>query len=73
MKINNTFILTVQSYNCYFICTPIDDFNREILAIEINTSLSGERVIRVLQQVIDYQGIPKQIRSDKGPEFVCKN
>ncbi len=50
----------------------IDDFNREILAIEIDTSLSGERVIRVLQQVIDYKGKPKQIRSDNGPEFICK-
>lgn len=50
----------------------IDDFNREVLAIEIDTSLSGERVTRVLQQVIDYNGKPKQIRSDNGPEFICK-
>ena len=50
----------------------IDDFNREVLAIEIDTSLSGERVIRVLQEVIDYNGKPKQIRSDNGPEFICK-
>lgn len=50
----------------------IDDFNREVLAIEIDTSQSGERVIRVLQEVIDYYGKPKQIRSDNGHEFICK-
>lgn len=50
----------------------IDDFNREVLAIEIDTSLSGERVIKVLQEVIDYNGKPKQIRIDNDPEFICK-
>jgi len=49
----------------------IDDFNREALTIEIDTSLSGERVTRILQQVIDDKGKPKQIRSDNGPEFIC--
>src|ERR1700709_215487 len=32
----------------------IDDFNREALAIEIDTSLPAERIIRVLDQVIDW-------------------
>ena len=31
----------------------IDDFNREATAIEIDTSLPAERVIRVLEQVIE--------------------
>jgi len=48
----------------------IDDFNREALAIEIDTSLPAERVIRVLEQVIDWRGIPKRIRVDNGPEFI---
>ncbi len=48
----------------------IDDFNREVLAIEIDTSLPAERVIRVLEQVIDWRGIPKRIRVDNGPEFI---
>lgn len=48
----------------------IDDFNREVLAIEIDTSLPAERVIRVLDQVIAWRGKPKSIRVDNGPEFI---
>lgn len=48
----------------------IDDFNRESLAIEIDTSLPAERVIRVLAQIISWRGNPKRIRVDNGPEFI---
>jgi putative transposase len=48
----------------------IDDFNREALAIEIDTSLPTERVIRVLEQVVSWRGKPKRIRVDNGPEFI---
>jgi len=48
----------------------IDDFNREALAIEIDTSLPAERIIRVLEQVISWRGKPKRIRVDNGPEFI---
>jgi len=48
----------------------IDDFNREGLAIEINTSFPGEHVVRILQSVIQFRGVPKKIRSDNGPEFI---
>lgn len=48
----------------------IDDFNREALAIEIDTSLPTERIIRVLQQVVEWRGLPKRIRVDNGPEFI---
>lgn len=48
----------------------IDDFNREALAIEIDSSLPADRVIRTLQQVIDWRGTPKRIRVDNGPEFI---
>lgn len=48
----------------------IDDFNREALAIEIDTSLPAERIIRVLEQVIAWRGKPKRIRVDNGPEFI---
>jgi putative transposase len=48
----------------------IDDFNREALAIEIDTSLPAERIMRVLDQVIDWRGKPKRIRVDNGPEFI---
>lgn len=47
----------------------IDDCNREALAIEIDTSISAKRVIRTLEQVIEWRGKPRAIRVDNGPEF----
>jgi putative transposase len=48
----------------------IDDFNRESLAIEVDTSLPALRVIRVLEKVIGQRGQPANIRCDNGPEFI---
>ena len=48
----------------------IDDFNREALAIEIDFSLPSERIIRALDQVIEWRGQPAVIRSDNGPENI---
>ncbi len=48
----------------------IDDFNRESLAIEVDTSLPSLRVIRVLEKLITQRGIPANIRCDNGPEFI---
>lgn len=50
----------------------IDDYNREALWIEIDTSLPAERVVRVLEQLIDWRGVPKQIRTDNGPELISQ-
>lgn len=48
----------------------IDDFNREILAIEIDFSLPTARVIRTLEQIVEYRGTPVRLRMDNGPEFL---
>lgn len=48
----------------------IDDFNRESLAIEVDTSLPSQRLIRVLEKLIEDRGCPKNIRCDNGPEFI---
>ena len=48
----------------------IDDFNREGLCIEVDLSLPSERVIRALNQVIEWRGKPKSIRCDNGPEYI---
>jgi putative transposase len=47
----------------------IDDCTREVLAIEIDTSISSKRVIRTLNRIIESRGLPKTIRTDNGPEF----
>jgi putative transposase len=47
----------------------IDDFNREVLAIEVDSSLPALRVTRVLDQIALWRGYPQRIRVDNGPEF----
>lgn len=48
----------------------IDDYNRESLAIEVDTSLPALRVQRVLNEIVKQRGLPGNIRSDNGPEFI---
>jgi putative transposase len=48
----------------------IDDFNRESLAVEVDTSIPARRVIRVLERLIAEKGCPANIRCDNGPEFI---
>ena len=48
----------------------LDDFNREGLAIEVDFSLPAERVVRSLNQIIEWRGKPRAIRVDNGPEYI---
>ncbi len=48
----------------------IDDFNREAPGIEIDFSPPTERVIRALEQIIEWRGKPAAIRRDNGPENI---
>lgn len=48
----------------------LDDFNREGLAIEVDFSLPAMRVVRSLNQIIEWRGKPERIRVDNGPEYV---
>jgi len=48
----------------------IDDFNRECPAVEMDTSLTGKRLIRVFEQLRSERGLPDVLRVDKGPEFL---
>lgn len=48
----------------------IDDYNREALRIEIDTSLPAARVVRALDELIELRGNPKRLRLDNGPELV---
>jgi len=48
----------------------LDDFNREGLAIEVDFSLPAERVIRALEQIIEWRGKPQALRCNNGPEYI---
>lgn len=48
----------------------LDDFNRQGLAMEVDIFLPAARVIRSLEQVIEWRGKPVAIRCDNGPEYV---
>lgn len=48
----------------------MDDYNREGLTIEVGLSLPSLRIIRALEQVIEWRGKPAAIRCDNGPENI---
>jgi len=48
----------------------MDDYNREGLTIEVGRSLPAQRVVRALQQVIEWRGKPDALRCDNGPEYI---
>jgi len=50
----------------------LDDYNREALWIEVDTSLPAERVVRVLEVLLLWRGTPKQIRMDNDPELISQ-
>ena len=41
-------------------------------AIEADTSLPAERVVRVLEHVVAWRGQPYAIRLDNGPELIAE-
>ncbi len=47
----------------------IDDFNREVLGIDIGTAMAATRVTRYLDQLAAWHGYPDKVRVDNGPEF----
>jgi len=58
----------VLGSTCLF--NVLDDFNREGLGIEVDLSLPAARVIRSLDQIIEWRGKPGAIRCDNGPEYI---
>ena len=48
----------------------VDDFNRELLAIEVDFNLPAERVVRTLDRIAATRGYPLKLRLDNGPEFI---
>jgi putative transposase len=48
----------------------IDDYNREVLRIEIDTSLPARRIVRALDELVEMRGKPVGLRMDNGPELI---
>lgn len=51
------------------VLTVLDVFTKECLAIEVDTSINGDRVTRVLDWLLITKGVPEVITTDNGPEF----
>jgi putative transposase len=64
---------TLAQGRTFRVLTILDEYTRECLAIEADTSLPGLRVIRVLEQLVHTRGLPDEIHVDHGPEFVCRS
>ena len=48
----------------------VDDFNREALHIEIDTSITSVRLVRIFEQLQAQHGLPRVLRTDNGPKFL---
>ena len=49
----------------------MDDCSREALAATADTSISSQRVVRILNQILEYRDTSKKLRVDNGPEFIA--
>jgi putative transposase len=52
------------------VLSVIDVFTREALALEVDTSLPGSRVVRVLERLASERPLPTQLVLDNGPELI---
>ena len=60
---------TLVSGRRFRILTLVDDFTRECLGLVADTSLTGPRVVRELDRIVETRGCPRMIVSDNGTEF----
>ena len=62
---------TLWSGRTFRTFNAVDDYNRSVLAVEIDTSLPAGRVVRVLDRVAEECGsYLEKLRMDNGPEFL---
>lgn len=62
---------TLHAGRRFRLLNVLDEGVREGLAIEVDTSLTAERVIRVMEQLKAWRGVPAALRLDNGPEFTA--
>jgi len=63
---------TLASGRPFRTLTMLDECTRESLALEVASSIPGERVVRVLDRVAAERGYPFEVLMDNGPEFTGK-
>jgi putative transposase len=49
-----------------------DEYTRECLALEVDRSITADRIVDILTSLFLTRGVPKHIRSDNGPEFIAE-
>jgi putative transposase len=60
---------TMANGRHFRILTVVDDFTRKYLGLVVDTSLTGPRVVRELDRIIEHRGPPCMIVSDNGTEL----
>src|SRR5690606_40300269 len=46
------------------------DFKREIIHIEVDTSITSQRLVRIFERIRQERPLPQVLRVDNGPEFL---
>lgn len=63
---------TLQHGHRFRTFNVLDDFNRAVLSIDINSGIQAIRVTQYLDQIAAWRGYPKQVRVDNEPEFISR-
>jgi len=63
---------TLADGRTFRVLNIVDDFTRECVAIEVDKSLPGARVVRVLERLRSSIGLPRRLVLDNGPEFASR-
>jgi putative transposase len=50
----------------------MEDWNREVLGMEVDFSLPARRVVALLTTLVSRYGTPARIRVDNGPELISQ-
>lgn len=65
--------MTTEDGKVFRILVILDEYSRECLALHVARSIRAEQVMHVLADLFITQGVPGNIRSDNGPEFIAKS
>jgi transposase InsO family protein len=49
----------------------VDEYTRECLLLEVERSMTGERIRDLIAEVFKVRGAPRHLRSDNGSEFIA--